>query len=86
MGLFKRFAIGESKAFEFRTEAFNIFNHPQWLNIDSTADCGLGATLTPGNPACVQGSVADGTFASDFLHPTWTHDPRIMQFGLKFIF
>jgi len=86
MGLFKRFAMGESKAFEFRAEAFNIFNHPQWLNIDSTADCGLGTTLTPGDPGCVQGSAADGTFASDFLHPTWTHDPRIMQFGLKFIF
>jgi hypothetical protein len=86
MGVFKRFAIGESKAFEFRAEAFNIFNHPQWLNIDSTADCGLGATLTPGDPGCVQGSTADGTVASDFLHPIWSHDPRIMQFGLKFIF
>jgi len=86
MGLFKRFAIGEVKAFEFRAEAFNIFNHPQWLNIDSTADCGLGPTLTPGDPGCVLGSAANGTFASDFLHPTWTHDPRIMQFGLKFLF
>ena len=86
MGLFKRFAIGEVKAFEFRAEAFNVFNHTQWLNIDSTADCGLGATLTPGDPGCVLGSAANGTFASDFLHPTWAHDPRIMQFGLKFLF
>ena len=86
MGLFKRFAMGESKAFEFRAEAFNIFNHPQWLNIDSTADCAVGPTQTAGDPSCIEGNASSGIFASDFLHPTWTHDPRIMQFGLKFLF
>jgi hypothetical protein len=30
MGLFKRFAIKENMAFEFRAEAFNIFNHTEW--------------------------------------------------------
>jgi Carboxypeptidase regulatory-like domain len=86
VGLFKRFAVGESKAFEFRAEAFNVFNHPQWLNIDSTADCAVGPTQTPGDPTCIEGNAASGTFASDFLHPIWTHDPRILQFGLKFVF
>jgi len=30
MSLIKRFKISETTAFEFRTEAFNIFNHTQW--------------------------------------------------------
>jgi hypothetical protein len=31
MALFKHFAIKESTALEFRAEAFNVFNHAQWL-------------------------------------------------------
>jgi len=30
MALFKHFAIKENVAFEFRAEAFNIFNHTEW--------------------------------------------------------
>jgi len=31
MALFKHFAIKEQTAFEFRFEAFNIFNHSEWI-------------------------------------------------------
>jgi Carboxypeptidase regulatory-like domain/TonB-dependent Receptor Plug Domain len=37
MGLFKNFAIHEDMHFEFRAEAFNIFNHTQWNGINNTA-------------------------------------------------
>jgi Carboxypeptidase regulatory-like domain len=37
MALFKHFAIRESTAFEFRFEAFNVFNHTQWNPPGSTA-------------------------------------------------
>jgi Carboxypeptidase regulatory-like domain len=37
MALFKHFAIKESMAFEFRLEAFNVFNHTQWNPPGSTA-------------------------------------------------
>ena len=30
MGLFKKFAITEKTGFQFRAEAFNLFNHPNW--------------------------------------------------------
>jgi hypothetical protein len=30
MALFKRFAVTEKTAFQFRAEAYDIFNHPNW--------------------------------------------------------
>ena len=39
MGLFKRFAVSESREFEFRAEAFNIFNHTQWNGIHTHDSC-----------------------------------------------
>jgi len=50
MGLFKNFAIHESMHFEFRAEAFNIFNHTQWSAVDGSAcyadDCATSTALT----------------------------------------
>src|ERR1700761_8258994 len=45
MGLFKNFAVREGMHFEFRTEAFNVFNHTQWGTIDATA-CASDGFLT----------------------------------------
>ncbi len=36
LGLFKKFAITEKTGFQFRAEAFNAFNHPNWSGIAST--------------------------------------------------
>ena len=83
MGLFKHFAIGESKAFEFRAEGFNIFNHPQWSGVNNSS---CGTTLNSGSADCVVGDVASGELPSNFLHPSGAHNPRIGQFGMKFIF
>jgi hypothetical protein len=35
-GLFKRFAVGEHRSFEFRWENFNLFNHTQFEALDGT--------------------------------------------------
>jgi len=70
MGLFKNFAVREGMHFEFRTEAFNVFNHTQWSTIDATADC-YGAS------ACA----SDG-----FLTATAAHNARILQLAGKFVF
>jgi carboxypeptidase family protein/TonB-dependent receptor-like protein len=77
-GLFKRFAIKENTAFEFRAEAFNVFNHTQWGGVNSTATCYAGANNSAGDPSCVTGNT--------FLHPAGAHNPRIMQLGAKFLF
>jgi hypothetical protein len=33
-GLFKKFAINERTGFQFRAEAYNAFNHPNWGNVN----------------------------------------------------
>jgi hypothetical protein len=71
MGLFKNFAIRESMHFEFRAEAFNVFNHTQWSAID-TSSCYVTAT--------------EDCSASTFLTATAAHNPRILQLAAKFIF
>ena len=84
MGIFKRFAIRESMAVEFRAEAFNIFNHTQWNGINNTS---CGNAFNSGDPTnCVSGDPQNGIFASNFLHPSGAHNPRIGEFALKFIF
>ena len=73
MALFKHFAITESMGFEFRAEAFNVFNHNEWGNLggDSGSAGGSATTAFP---------------ASDFLYIASAHNPRILQLALKFIF
>jgi hypothetical protein len=63
---------GEHSTVQFRWETFNSFNHPQWKWINA----GCSGTVDFGQP-CTTGSVGQVSGA-------W--DPRIMQFGLKFIF
>jgi hypothetical protein len=44
MGLFKKFAVTESKHFEFRTEAFNVFNEPEFNGVSTSVPTVLGPT------------------------------------------
>jgi hypothetical protein len=94
MSLIKHFAVTESKYFEFRAEAFNVFNHTEfsWLGGDSgsaasnqsfshssnSVGCYGGATNSAGDGSC--------TSSSAFLHANVVHNARILQLALKFIF
>ncbi len=78
MGLFKRFPLGnEARAFEFRAEAFNVFNHPQWLALNDSNSSSADYTAT------CSGVCADNGV---FLRPSNAHNPRILQLSLKFLF
>jgi hypothetical protein len=77
MALFKHFTIKESTAFEFRAEAFNVFNHTQWAPINGDA----GSAAYNGLASYTNTLGGDG-----FLHVGAAHAARILQLGLKFIF
>ena len=37
MALFKNFPFGNGRQFQFRWEAYNVFNHTQYASVDTTA-------------------------------------------------
>jgi hypothetical protein len=76
MALFKHFILKESTAFEFRAEAFNVFNHTEWLPIGGQAGSFAGNNNTGNN---TQGS-------TNFLYSGGVHQARILQLALKFLF
>ena len=95
MALLKHIAVTESKYFEFRAEAFNVFNHREysWLGGDagSAADNANGSGITTANAAgCYGGansSAGDSScLGNGLLQPNAAHNPRILQLALKFIF
>jgi hypothetical protein len=86
MALLKHFKISEGSNLEFRTEAFNVFNHTQFRIYDpdlgntgsNTISCyGVGDN-SAGDASCLAGNA--------FLHPVDAHRSRTMQFGLKYSF
>lgn len=85
MGLLKRFTITEARYFEFRAEAFNVFNHTQWLplgglngNGTTSTSCFGGPNNSAGDPSCLANS--------SLFRPGGAHNPRILQLALKFFF
>jgi hypothetical protein len=78
--LFKRFAVTERMSFEFRAEAFNLFNHVEWGPLGGDQGGAAGSC----NNGCSSGT---GTFGgANFLQTGTTYSPRILQLGGKFIF
>jgi hypothetical protein len=83
MSLLKHFAITERTAFEFRVEAFNVFNHTEWGAI--AGDAGSGAGNNSSGTNTISGDVP-GDISSGVFRPNFVHRARILQFALKFMF
>jgi hypothetical protein len=66
---------GERSSVQIRWETFNTFNHPQWNSVNAFCS---GLTL-PGQPCDGLNNVGNGEVSG-------AYPPRVMQFGLKFIF
>ncbi len=70
----KRFHVTESQNIEFRSEFYNIFNHPSF----AAPGCGVGACSSP--TVDIQNGAAAGAITST------TNRPRVIQFVLKYNF
>ncbi len=94
MALIKHFNVTESKYFEFRAEAFNVFNHTEFSYLGgdagSAADNANGGAKTNANQITCYGgdnSAGDASCAGlPIFRAGSAHLARILQFGLKFIF
>ncbi|HEX8424305.1 MAG TPA: hypothetical protein VF634_12885, partial [Pyrinomonadaceae bacterium] len=86
LNITKRTRITENTRLEFRTEFFNLFNHPQYGNPGTTVTFEPDPTVPV--PAGSLPTVFRQTAASvsSFGVITTTRDPRIIQFGVKFNF
>jgi hypothetical protein len=76
MALFKHFAVTERMGFDFRAEAFNVFNHTEWAPI--AGDSGSAASNI--------GAGTNVLGTTGMFRPNGAHEPRILQLALKFIF
>jgi hypothetical protein len=74
MALLKNTNITESKSLQLRFEAFNIWNHAQFINPSGLINAGL--------PVIVDGANQGGNFGV----VTSARNPRILQLAAKFIF
>jgi hypothetical protein len=90
--ILKHFKVTEGTTLEFRAEAFNVFNHTEFIVYDpdrgnqanNTISCYGPESYSAGDPGnYLTGSCLNGT---SFLHPLEAHRPRTVQFGLKFAF
>jgi hypothetical protein len=79
--LTKLFPVSEAHAFEFRTEFFNLFNHPNFANPISN----LNALIASGGR--IDPTTGQVLNAGNFGRIVSTsNNPRIIQFALKFNF
>jgi hypothetical protein len=84
-GLFKEFPVKEKMRFQFRWETFNLFNHTQFNSVSGNNTTGSpGGTNSPMDTSDPGSALSLSN--SSFLHVTGAHQPRIMQFGLRFQF
>jgi hypothetical protein len=80
MALFKHFAIKEKMGFEFRGEAFNIFNHPEFSGFNGSMSCLPTGSINAGAPNCL------GPGGADLFQVNSAHIGRVLQLGAKFLF
>jgi hypothetical protein len=93
MAIYKRFPVRESVSFEFRAEAFNVFNHTEFGYIGGDAGsaggnspigsfsnsvgCYAGPNNSANDPSCLGGGL---------LRPALAHEARVLQLALQLFF
>lgn len=77
--LIKQVKIGDRNSFEFRADAFNILNHPNFTNPSASYGGSTGSGITPGTTSVITSTVNSAV-------PTATGGPRQLQLGLRYAF
>ncbi len=75
MSILKTTRITEKSTLQFRAEFFNLFNHPQFNNLDPGSGTGGTVSQLPQPLSAGQGNITSTSV-----------NPRVIQLGLKFLF
>jgi hypothetical protein len=91
MALLKNISLpwfgGEHSTMQFRWETFNTFNHPQWQYVNTGCDDSANPDGSAAfGRACADQVIGGKRYNAGNAQVNTAWAPRIMQFGLKFIF
>jgi hypothetical protein len=89
LAFFKNIPIGEKRQLQLRWEIYNIFNHPNFDDIDGTLTFGLVQNNPTGAACTAAGNTCTATVQmtrNSFGTPTTARTPRVMQASIRLNF